>query len=115
MEISTWLLPGLVAGFLGWRYARFKLAARRIPEMTQRGGVIVDVRSPEEFAAGSNPASRNIPLGELERRVKELDPEKPVMVCCASGTRSAMAAAMLKARGFKQVVNLGPWRNTLPR
>jgi rhodanese-related sulfurtransferase len=36
-----------------------------------------------------------------------------VVVCCASGTRSAAAAAILKARGFKEVVNAGPWTNTL--
>lgn len=85
-----------------------------MPGLIARGGAIVDVRSPSEFAAGNNPASVNIPLGELESRLKTLDPGRPVMVCCASGTRSAMAATLLRRHGFKEVVNLGPWRNTLP-
>ncbi len=82
--------------------------------MLKRGGVIVDVRSPGEFAAGANPLSRNIPLGELEGRLKELDPAVPVMVCCASGMRSALAAAILRRAGFQEVVNMGSWSNTLP-
>ncbi|MBI5624764.1 MAG: rhodanese-like domain-containing protein [Elusimicrobia bacterium] len=81
--------------------------------MLSRGAVVVDVRTPEEFAVGANHKSVNIPLDQLEGRLKELDPEKPVLVCCASGTRSAMAAQLLKRHGFKEVVNIGPWQNSL--
>ena len=56
---------------------------------------------------------RKRPLGGLDARAGELDASKPVIVCCASGTRSAMAAAVLARRGFKEVVNAGPWANTL--
>ena len=77
------------------------------------GAVIVDVRSPAEFGSGANPKSINIPLDQIEAGVSKLDPAKPVVVFCASGTRSAMAARILQGKGFAQVTNAGPWRNTL--
>ena len=42
---------------------------------------------------------------------KELDPDRWVVVACASGTRSAFAARKLKALGFQKVMNAGTWRN----
>ncbi len=71
----------------------------------------MDVRSPGEFAGGHAEGSVNIPLQELEQRIKELDPSRWVIVCCASGTRSAMARRRLRARGFERVLNAGSWRN----
>ena len=91
----------------------FLLARRQIPSLLAAGAVVVDVRSPAEFAAGARPGSVNIPLGDLERRLEALDPAKPVILCCASGTRSAMAASILKRHGFNRVVNAGPWTNTM--
>lgn len=111
--LQPYLLPAAAAAWFGWRFIKFRAAKARLPELLRRGAVVVDVRSPAEHAAGARPGSLNIPLGELEKRVGELDASKPVIVCCASGTRSAMAAAVLKRHGFKEVVNAGPWRNTL--
>lgn len=111
--LQPYLLPALVAAWFGWRFFKFHAVKARLPELLRRGAVVVDVRSPAEFAAGARPGSLNIPLGELEKRAGELDASKPVIVCCASGTRSAMAASLLARRGFKEVVNAGPWRNTL--
>jgi rhodanese-related sulfurtransferase len=71
-----------------------------------RGAVplLVDVRTPEEFAAGHVPGAKNIPLGELEGRVAELGaPEAGVYVICQSGGRSARASATLAAKGFRPV------------
>jgi len=75
---------------------------------------IVDVREPWEFRQGHVPGARLIPLGQLSSRVKELDPEKPVAVICASGNRSQSAAALLGQKGFKTVYNVsggtGAWK-----
>lgn len=111
--LPPYLLPAAAAAWFGWRFFKFRAVKSRLPELLRRGAVVVDVRSPSEYAAGARPGSLNIPLGDLEGRLKELDASKPVVVCCASGTRSGMAAALLARNGFKEVVNAGPWRNTL--
>lgn len=111
--LEPFVVPAAIAAWFGWRFLKFRATKARLPELLRRGAVVVDVRGPEEYAAGARPGSLNIPLGELEGRVKELDPTKPVIVCCASGARSAMAAGVLARKGFKEVVNAGPWSNTI--
>jgi len=66
----------------------------------------VDVREPDEVAAGTLPGTVNIPLGDLPTRLDELDRTKPVVVLCRSGGRSTTAAELLTAAGFSDVVNL---------
>ncbi len=66
----------------------------------------VDVREPDEVVAGTLPGARNIPLGDLESRVTELDPSRRVVVLCRSGGRSTQAAEFLASCGFVDVVNL---------
>jgi phage shock protein E len=75
--------------------------------------VLVDVRSAAEFASGNAPGSVNIPLQELGTRLKEIPNTVPVVLCCASGTRSGMAKMVLKKNGYQQVYNVGKWRNLL--
>jgi phage shock protein E len=85
------------------------------PEEARRrvsaGARLVDVRSVEEFEAGHLEGAINIPVGQLERRLSELEPKDgPVVVYCASGFRSARAARLLAAAGFSQVGDLGGMR-----
>ena len=80
--------------------------------LVSSGARLVDVRSPAEFGAGHIDGARNIPLGELDRRVRELGAtDGAVIVYCASGARSAMAKRALKKAGFTEVYNLGSMRN----
>ena len=51
--------------------------------------------------------------GELGKRLDEIPKSAPVVVCCASGTRSGMARMMLKKNGYPQVFNAGKWSNLL--
>lgn len=111
--LQPYLLPAAIAAFLLFRHLRFKAAKKRLPGLTAKGAVFVDVRSPGEFAAGNRPGSLNIPLDSLASGIKRLDKNKPVVLCCASGARSGVAAGMLKAMGFRDVTNAGPWQNTL--
>lgn len=69
---------------------------------------VVDVREPDEFAAGHLPDAINIPLGQLAKRVGELDNWKtfPLLVYCASGGRSARACTDLRKQGFEKLHNL---------
>ncbi|MEN9564474.1 MAG: hypothetical protein RIR73_2718 [Chloroflexota bacterium] len=67
---------------------------------------IVDVREPWEYKQAHVPGAMLIPLGQLASRLHELDPEHPVAVICASGSRSQSAAALLGQKGFKTVYNV---------
>ena len=69
---------------------------------------IVDVRDAKEFANGSLPDAKNIPLAELDQRIGELDKfkSKSVVVVCQSGARASSAAAKLSKAGFTDVVTL---------
>jgi len=70
--------------------------------------VVIDVRNPDEFAAGHVPGARLVPLGELSGRLAELDDLKsrPVHVICASGGRSARATSVLAQAGFANPINV---------
>ena len=84
------------------------MATNPILAKIQGGAAIIDVRSPDEFADGAYPKARNIPVNSLPNRVAEVGPkDKPVVVYCASGGRSAVAAQILKANGFADVTNAG--------
>lgn len=107
------VVPAIFVAVILRKFLVFRAAKKRLPELLRQGAIVVDVRSPGEFASGARPGSLNIPLGELEEGGSRLDQTKPVIVCCASGTRSAVAARILRKHGFTSVVNAGPWRNTL--
>ena len=69
---------------------------------------LVDVRSAAEFASGHLAGAINVPVGDLNAHLDPLGAkDKPIVVYCASGTRSAMARSALKGKGFAQVFNLG--------
>jgi rhodanese-related sulfurtransferase len=74
---------------------------------------LIDVRTPEEFKAGSIEGALNYNLldGSLEAAMGQLDPEKTVYVFCAKGGRSARAARKLEAKGFKVVDLKGGYSN----
>lgn len=69
---------------------------------------LIDVRDQGEFAGGHIPNARHIPLAELERRNSELEKfkERPIILCCATGSRSAAALATLRKAGFERIFNL---------
>lgn len=72
--------------------------------------LLLDVRTPEEYAAGHAPRAKSLPLDELARLGKEeyleMAKGKPVVCICASGNRSAMAATALAKAGVNSVYNL---------
>lgn len=76
-----------------------------------KGAVIVDVRTPGEYAGGHIKGSVNIPLDGLQGQLQKLKKEKAVITCCASGMRSSSARRILLANGFKEVYNAGSWYN----
>ena len=84
-----------------------------LPELKKNGAMLIDVRSAGEFAGGNAPGTINIPLQELASRLGEIPKSSPVVLCCASGTRSGMASLMLRKKGYRQVYNIGTWSKFL--
>lgn len=69
--------------------------------------LLVDVRTPAEFASGHLPGAINIPVETITRRLNEIPMDQPVVVYCRSGNRSASAATHLRQAGHTQVLDLG--------
>ncbi len=63
-------------------------------------GQLVDVRNPEEYAAGHIPGSKRLPVQELGGRLGELRKDKPILLYCHSGKRSQTASEFLEKNGF---------------
>ncbi|HNP06979.1 MAG TPA: rhodanese-like domain-containing protein [Cyclobacteriaceae bacterium] len=77
--------------------------------MDNRKKVIIDVRTPQEFAGGHVPGSINIPLQEVVQRLDEFKcMDQPILLCCASGSRSGQVAAYLNGIGIR-CENGGCW------
>ena len=70
------------------------------------GAVALDVREPDEFAAGHVAAATSIPLGQLEARVEELPRDRPIVAYCGHGERSASALSILERLGFEKLLNM---------
>ena len=80
---------------------------------TAHDALILDVRTPEEFAQAHVPGARNIPVQELAQRYAEVgsDKQAPIIVYCRSGARSALAARLLREHGFTHVTDIGAMSN----
>ena len=85
-----------------------------IPQLTpsevamrmQGRATVLDVRGVVEWEAGHLPGAVNIPVGHLTEHLDELPTDTPLIVHCQSGARSAIAASVLRAQGFRNVVNM---------
>lgn len=80
----------------------------------RKGAIIIDVRTGTEYDLGHVPDAFNIPVDRLRASADRLrESNKPVIVCCNSGERSATAMQILKAKGVKKVYNGGNWEKLL--
>jgi hydroxyacylglutathione hydrolase len=83
-----------------------KITAQRLAERLQRGELsVIDVRARYEWDEGHLPGARHVPLGNLPARFDDL-PAGPVVMQCTTGSRSAIAASLVAARGAREVWNL---------
>lgn len=84
----------------------------QIKQLIQSGAVVIDVRTPAEFSGGHFGGAKNIPLDRLESQLSTIrNMGKPVVLCCASGMRSARAKGILEQHGLKEVYDAGGWGN----
>lgn len=74
-----------------------------------QGAIVIDVRSPAEFASGHYPGAVNVPLHliGISADAVRAKPDQAIILYCASGMRSGSACRLLKAAGFTQVMNAG--------
>jgi hydroxyacylglutathione hydrolase len=117
-----------VAGFFGSEVVGNRAEEGRevaaIPQITSealakrmRAGhvAVLDVRGRYEWEAGRIPGVENIPLGYLTERLDDIPRDRPLVVHCQSGARSAIAASILLAQGLTNVLNLtggfAEWQN----
>ena len=77
-------------------------------EVLLNNAIIIDVREEAEYAFGHIPGAINIPFGQLENKMSELDKEATIYVVCRTATRSDMAASTLANAGFTNVFNVVP-------
>ena len=98
----------LLGAFIALRFVG-KVHPAKARELVGGGALLLDVRSEGEFASGHIAGAKNIPLGDLARRFGEIEAmkDRPVVVYCASGIRSAMAKQTLRSHGFREVHDLG--------
>ena len=77
------------------------------PETWPHNPVIVDVRSPAEFASGYVAGALNLPLGELHTSIRSTIPDlnQGIVLHCQAGMRAANALQLLQQLGYTQVVN----------
>ena len=113
MTLDATTLTLAAAGAL---FAAKLLLSRRTPanvvaEKLRAGATVIDVRSEAEFRGGAYRGAMNVPLPALPARLDRIPKDRPVVVYCASGSRSATAARMLRKAGFADVSNAGGLRH----
>lgn len=76
--------------------------------INHKNAFVLDVREPAEYESGHLLNAKLVPLTKLKERIGELEKykDKPIVVVCRSGNRSATACAILSKRGFNQAYNL---------
>lgn len=80
-----------------------EFTVERLASALQQGATLVDVREPAEYRDGHVPGAVNIPMGQLNARLGEIDRDRPVHVVCASGNRSSAMTDVLTANGFDAI------------
>lgn len=69
--------------------------------------ILIDVRTPAEYAGGHIPNAINIPVDSLQSQLSEIPQGQPVVVYCRSGNRSATASQILAEAGYSEIYDMG--------
>jgi rhodanese-related sulfurtransferase len=106
---NEWGLFIVTALFIGFKIKKKVQVKRTISKFKGQDVEIIDVRSEGEFTKGSALNAINIPLPVLETNIQSISTNKPVLVCCSSGSRSSIAVSRLKKSNIN-AYNVGNWR-----
>ncbi|MNE69878.1 Thiosulfate sulfurtransferase PspE precursor [compost metagenome] len=99
----------LLLSYAGYRTYRYATMTKGLDKLIERGAVILDVRTPQEYATGHIAGSVNISLGAIRERYTELDTATTYITVCSHGLRSVKVQQLLQERGFRHVYNGGAW------
>lgn len=83
-----------------------EISASDLATVLERGGVVIDVREPDEYREGHIPGAMSVPLGTVPESVEQFRKPVPVYVVCLSGGRSLRACEYLADAGVTNVVNV---------
>ena len=83
-----------------------EISVQQAAQKQKEGAFILDVREPSEWNEVHVPGATLIPLGQLSSRLNEVPKDKPVVVICRSGNRSAQARDLLLGSGFSSVTSV---------
>lgn len=82
---------------------------QQVQELMGKGAIILDVRSKRQWDNGHIANAKHIPLDDLQNQVEKLKKlNKPIIICCANGMRSAKATKILKSKDIESI-NGGSW------
>lgn len=108
-----WISTILIAGLIIYLVVTIILQKRAVTILTQeefiegyRKAQLIDLREREVYKTGHILGARNLPLSQLNMRMKELRKDKPIYLYCANGTRSGRAALTLKKKGYTDLYML---------
>ena len=115
MPVVPYIMIGMFVVFAVFIYMTTKSAGDpEILDALKSGAKVIDVRTVAEFKAGHYPGAINIPVNQIDARLKMLgDPAKPVVMYCHSGMRSASAKRIASGRGFENVINAGSYQRIM--
>ena len=112
MKFTIAIFLVVVLAYLIWNRAAARSVQIAAPDakiLVDQGALLVDVRTPAEYAAGHLPGALNIPYDQIAARTGELgvDQGRAIVLYCRSGNRSGLAHATLEKLGFKKTFNAG--------
>lgn len=100
------LLPLVLLAACGPKGSYQNVGPEELYRALESGAVVVDVRTPQEFAEGHVPGAINLPVENVVQWADTLPKDKPVYLYCRSGNRSRQAAEYLKKKGYTNLYNL---------
>lgn len=93
-----------------------EIGGQELSSSSSEGALLLDVREPQEFAAGHLPGAVNLPQAELASRLDEVPRDRQIITICAHGSRSMRSAQFLKQQGIPNVLSLAggteDWRES---
>jgi len=88
-----------------------KAKTTELKRVLKKRPLLVDVRTPEEFAQGTVKGAVNIPLDQIQNQLSKFKGKKNIVVFCRTGNRSTQAKAILEQNGFTNITNGGTWQD----